>query len=118
VVAFNSESPQYSTCKYAVTVMDWKGRGRMTRARGVGRTSSSEPRRSLEGARFAFSEVARRAMRTNQKEGTVDMVIKPDNPDWLSFPVRELLQSQFTLMWTCLCPHYILKENKWPNRAA
>jgi len=55
------EDPRYSSCKYVVPVMDWKGRREWIRARGVGYTTPSELREAPEEAREAFPEEAREA---------------------------------------------------------
>ncbi len=36
------EDPRYSSCKYVVPVLDWKGRGEWVRARGVSYMTPSE----------------------------------------------------------------------------
>ncbi len=38
------EDPRYSSCKYVVPVLDWKGSGKWIRARGVSHTRPSERR--------------------------------------------------------------------------
>jgi hypothetical protein len=96
-----------------VPVLDWKGRREWIRARGVGYTMPSELREAPEGAREAFPEIAWDDLKVSQEEGPVDMIIGKDNPGWMPFPVREEPDERFTLMWTILSSHYILRENKW-----
>jgi hypothetical protein len=40
------------------------------------------------------------------------MIIGKDNPEWMPFPVREELYERFTLKWTSLSSHYILRKNR------
>jgi hypothetical protein len=51
------EYPRYSICKYAVPVMDLKGRREWIRAWGVSYTTPLEQRDAPEGAREAFPEI-------------------------------------------------------------
>jgi hypothetical protein len=50
-------------------------------------------------------------MTVSQEEGPVDMIIGRDNPEWMQVPMQEETYERFTLMWTNLSPHYILREN-------
>jgi hypothetical protein len=52
------EDPRYSSCRYMVPVLDWKGRSEWIQARGVSYTTPSERRDAPEGAREAFPEIA------------------------------------------------------------
>ncbi len=81
-------------------------------------TTPSEVREAPEGAWAAFPEVAWEDLKVNQEEGLVDIIIGRDNPEWLSYPVREDSHERFTLMWTSLSSSYILKENEWPSGTA
>jgi hypothetical protein len=51
-------------------------------------------------------------MKVSQEEGPVDMIIGRDNPEWMPVPMQEELYERFTLMWTNLSSHYILRENE------
>jgi hypothetical protein len=101
-----------------VPVLDWKGRGKWVRARGVSHTMPSERRDAPEGAREAFPEIAWEDLRIIQGEGPVDMIIGRDNPEWMPIPMQEEPYEQFTLMWTSLSPYYILRENEWSHGMA
>jgi hypothetical protein len=92
------EDPRYSSCKYMVPVLDWKGHREWIRARGVGYTMPSELREAPEGAREAFPEKAWEDLKVSQEEGPVDMIISKDNPEWMPFPVREEPYQWFPLM--------------------
>ncbi len=46
------------------------------------------------------------------------MIIGKDNHEWMPFPVREEPYERFTLMWTSLSSHYILRENRWTHGMA
>jgi hypothetical protein len=111
----NGEDPRYSSCRYVVPVLDWKGCKELIRARGVSYTTQSEAREAPKGARKAFPEIAWEDLKVSQKEGPVDMIIGKGNLEWMPFPVREELYEQFTLMWMSLSSCYILKEHKWPR---
>ncbi len=50
-LAHGGEDPRYSSCKYEVPVLDWKGRSDWIKARGVSYTTPSERRDVPEGAR-------------------------------------------------------------------
>jgi hypothetical protein len=108
-----SEDPRYSSCKYVVPVLDWKGHGEWIRARGVSYTTPSERRDAPEGAREAFPEIAWEDLKISQEEGPVNMIIGRDNPEWMPTPMQEEPYERFTLMWTSRSPHYILRENEW-----
>jgi hypothetical protein len=107
------EDPRYSSCKYGVPVLDWKGHGEWIRARGLSHTTPSERRDTPEGARDGFPEIAWEDLRVSQEEGPVDMIIGRDNLEWMPIPMQEELYEWFTMMWTSLSPHYILREDKW-----
>jgi hypothetical protein len=96
-----------------VPVLDWKGRKEWIRARGVGYKIPSKLWKAPEGAREAFPEIAWEDLKVSQKGGPMDMIIGRDNPEWMPFPVRVEPYKPFTLMWTSLSSHYILRENKW-----
>jgi hypothetical protein len=106
------KDPRYSSCKYMVPVLDWKGCGEWIEARGVSYTTPSERRDAPEGAREAFPDIAWEDLRVSQGEGPVDVIIGRDNPEWMPVPMQEEPNERFTLMWTCLSPHYILRENE------
>ncbi len=106
------EDPRYSSCKFTVPVLDWKGRGEWIEARGMSYTTPSGRRDAPEGAREAFPEIAWEDLRVNQEEGPVDMIIGGDNPEWIPVPMQEEPYEQFTLMWTSLSPHYILRKKE------
>jgi hypothetical protein len=110
-LAHRGEDPRYSSCNYEVPVLDWKGRREWIMARGVSYTTPSGQRDAPEGAREAFPGVAWPGMTVSQEEGPVDMIIGRDNPEWMPVPVQEGPYERFTLMWTNLSPHYILREN-------
>jgi hypothetical protein len=57
-LTFEGEDPRYSSCKYAVPVLYWKGRKRLIRARGVSHTTPSEARGAPEGVLLAIPEVS------------------------------------------------------------
>jgi hypothetical protein len=40
------------------------------------------------------------------------MIIGRDNPEWMPVLMQEEPYERFTLMWTSLSPHYILRENE------
>jgi hypothetical protein len=46
------------------------------------------------------------------------MIIGRDNPEWMPVPMQEEPYKRFTLMWTSLSPHYILRENEWTHGMA
>ncbi len=99
-------------------VLNWKGHSEWIRARGVSYRTPSKRRDAPEGAREAFPEIAWEDLKVSQEEGPVDMIICRDNPEWMSFPMQEERYERFTLMWTCLSSHYILRENEWtPGKA-
>ncbi len=75
------KDPRYSSCKYVVSVLDWKGRREWIRARGVSYTTLLELREAPEGAREAFLEIAWEDLKDSQEGGPVDMIIGKDNPD-------------------------------------
>jgi hypothetical protein len=52
------KDPRYSSCKYIVSFLDWKGRSVWIRAREVSYTTPSEQRDAPEGARETFPEIA------------------------------------------------------------
>jgi hypothetical protein len=106
------EDPRYSSCRYMVPVLDWKGRGEWIKARGVSYTTLSERRDAPEGAREAFPEIAWEDLRISQGEDPVDMIIGRDNPEWMPVLMHEEPYERFTLMWVSLSPHYILRENE------
>ncbi len=74
-------------------------------------TTPSERRDAPEGTREAFPEIAWEDLKVSQEEGPVDMIISRDNPEWMPVPMQEEPYERFTLMWTSLSPHYILREN-------
>ncbi len=47
--------------------------------------------------------------RGRQGEGSVDMIISRDNPECMPVPMQEEPYQRFTLMWTNLSLHYILR---------
>ncbi len=110
-LAHRGEDLRYSSCKYEVPVLDWKGRSEWIKARGVSYTTPSERRDAPEGAREAFPEVAWGDLKVSQEEGPVDMIIGRVNPEWMPVPKQEEPHERFTLMWTNLSSHYILREN-------
>jgi hypothetical protein len=112
------EDPRYSSCKYMVPVLDWKGRSEQIEARGVSYMTPLEQRDAPEGAREAFPEIAWEDLKVSQEEGPVDRIIGRDNPEWMPVPMQEEPFEQITLMWTSLSPHYILKENGWTHGMA
>jgi hypothetical protein len=101
-LAHLGEDPRYSSCKYEVPVLDWKGRSEWIEARGVSYTTPSERRDAPEGAREAFPEVALEDLKVSQGEGPVDMIIGRDNLEWMPVPMQEEPYERFTLMWTNL----------------
>jgi hypothetical protein len=88
-LAHRGEDPRYSSCKYEVPFLDWKGRREWIVARGVSYTTPSERRDVPEGAREAFPGVAWAGMTVSQEEGPVDMIIGRDNPEWMPVPMQE-----------------------------
>ncbi len=94
------EDQRYSSCRYMVPVLDWKGRSEWIEARGVSYTTPSERRDAPEGAREAFPENAWEDLKGSQGEGPVDMIIVRDNPEWMPVPMQEEPYERFTLMWT------------------
>ncbi len=111
-LAHRGEDQRYSSCKYEVPVLDWKGRHEWIVARGVSYTTPSERRDVPKGAREAFPWVAWAGMTVSQEEGPVDMIIGQDNPEWMPVPMQEEPYERFTLMWTNLSSHYVLRENE------
>ncbi len=83
-LAHRGEDPRYSSCKYEVPVLDWKGRREWIVAR-----LWSQRRDVPEGAREAFPGVAWAGMTVSQEEGPVDMIIGRDNPEWMPVPMQE-----------------------------
>ncbi len=65
-----------------------------------------------EGAKEAFLEIALSGVMVSQAAGPVDMIIGRDNPEWIPVPVQEEPYERFTLMWTSLSPHCILRDNE------
>ncbi len=112
LLALQGEDPRYSSCRYEVPVLDWKGRNEWLEARGMSYTTPSGRRDTHEGAREAFPEVAWEDLKVSQEAGPVDMIIGRDNPEWMPVPMQEEPYERFTLMWTNLSPHYILRENR------
>jgi len=112
------EDPRYSSCKYMVPVLDWKGRSEWIRTRGVSYTTPSERRDAPEGAREAFPEIAWEDLKVSQEEGPENMIIGRDNQEWMPVPMQEEPYKRFTLMWTRPSPHYILRENEWTHGMA
>jgi hypothetical protein len=106
------EDPRYSSCKYVVPVLDWKDHGEWIRARGVSYTTPAEQRDAPKGAREAFPEIAWEDLKVSQEEGPLDMIIGRDNSEWMPIPMQEEPNERFTLVWTGLSPHYILRENE------
>jgi hypothetical protein len=103
-LGYRGEDPRYSSCEYEVPVLDWKGRSKWIKARGVSYTTPSEQRDMPKGAREAFPEVAWASVTVSQGAGPVDMIIGRDNPEWMPVPVQEEPYERFTLMWTSLSP--------------
>ncbi len=111
-MSHRGEDPRYSSCEYEVPVLDWKGRSEWIKARGVSYTMPSEHRDMPKGAREAFPEITSSSVTVSQGAGLVDMIIGPDNPEWMPVPVQEEPYERFTLMWTSLSPRYILRKNE------
>jgi hypothetical protein len=73
---------------YEVPVLDWKGRSKWIKARGVSYTTPSEQRDMPEGAREAFPEIAWFSVTVSQAAGPVDMIIGRDNRSGCRFQYR------------------------------
>ncbi len=86
-LALRGEEPRYSSCRYEVPVLDWKGRNKWIKARGVSYTMPSGRREAHEGAREAFPEVAWEDLKVSQEAGLVDMIIGRDNLEWMPVPI-------------------------------
>jgi hypothetical protein len=97
---------------YEVPVLDWKGHSEWIKARDVSYTTPSEQQDMPEGAREAFPEIAWSSVTVSQAARPVDMIIGWDNPEWRPVPVQEEPYERFTLMWTSLSQHYVLRENE------
>jgi hypothetical protein len=82
------------------------------RPRGSGSHEASGAERRPKGTREAFPEIAWEDLKVSQEEGPVDMIIGRDNPEWMHIPMQEEPYEPFTLVWTGLSPHYLIRENK------
>jgi hypothetical protein len=114
VMSPDSGEPEESLCKYAVSLVDWKGSTHWLKARGVEYTAYAGERKVPHGAAALFPEMEGKASRAHQAAGMVDLIIGKNQQKWQPQKVCDSwgAEDNLTLMRSEFPPHYIVRETR------